>query len=50
MKVQPNDSEWRAEGKRWVILLLYNWIGFNQGLVWITFSASAEETKVRGSA
>ena len=35
-----------VEGKRWLLLLVYCWIGFNQAVVWITFSASAPEAKL----
>ena len=34
-----------VEGKRWLLLLIYIWIGFNQAVV-ITFSASAPEAKM----
>ena len=35
-----------VEGRRWLVLLVYSWIEFNQALVWITYSASAPEAKV----
>lgn len=35
-----------VELKRWAVLLAYNWIGFSQGMVWVTFSASAPEARV----
>eukprot|EP01043_Picozoa_sp_COSAG02_P034426 COSAG02_NODE_2405_length_8933_cov_133.975209_1_plen_385_part_10 len=34
-----------VELKRWAVLMAYNWIGFSQGMVWVTYSASAPEAK-----
>ena len=34
-----------VEGRRWVVLLLFCFIEFNQGIVWITYSSSAPEAK-----
>ena len=34
-----------VEGRRWIVLLAFSWIEFNQALVWITYSASAPEAR-----
>jgi hypothetical protein len=33
------------ETKRWAVLAMYNWIGFSQSMVWVTYSASAPEAR-----
>jgi len=39
------QAEPPVELKRWAVLAVYNWIGFSQGMVWVTYSASAPEAK-----
>jgi len=34
-----------VETKRWAVLFVYNWIGFSQSMVWVTYSASAPEAR-----
>jgi hypothetical protein len=34
-----------VEAKRWAVLAIYNWIGFSQGMVWVSYSASATEAR-----
>ena len=42
----PNSQSPTVELKRFAVLAAYNWIGFMQSLVWVTYSASAPEARL----